>query len=166
MGSRDRDGIAAREVEGPPLRLQVDALHKRLRAQVDALGPRAVVGGVTRAFVEIAAVAVERGLWSLEFSFDEDDSRVALLEARFGNGPVAERAGAELRGYVVRLLLPKQLPKNTFDGSRASEHLAGVPGDGADRHNLVARFIRALDDLGAYRFIEPLETESVEIELL
>lgn len=149
-------------MDGSSLRLPIEALHTRLRTHIAALGPAPLVGDVTRVVLEVSSLARGDGLWSLEFLFDEDDSRVALLEARFGDGVLAAATGAELRGYVVRLLLPKLLPKNTFDGSTASEHLRAMS---SDRASLVARFVRALDELGAYRFIEQLRTESVETEL-
>lgn len=152
---------------------ELQTLHTRLRERIGALvreGPPApgevrpgrIVGDVTRVFLELSSEADGKGLWSLEFVFDEDDSRVARLEARFGDGIEASRRGVELRGYAVHLLLPKMLPKNTFDGKSASEHLHTVP---SDEKSLIARFVRALDELGAYRFIEPLALESVETEL-
>lgn len=150
-------------MDAVPAHLHVEALCTRLREQIAELRPM-VVGDVMRAFLEVSSHAVAKGLWSLEFAFDEDDGRVAVVEARFGNGLVAARTGVRLRGYEVRLLLPKTLPKYTPDtGSKASEHLLATRTDPDD---LVARFVRSLSSLGAYRLIEPLELESVEVELL
>jgi hypothetical protein len=148
-------------MDGPPARLQVDAMHARLRAELAALvQPR--VRDVMQAFLDVAGLASAKGLWSLEFAFDEDDSRVARLEARFGNGRLAERVGASLRGFEVRILLPKELPKYSHD-AHAFEAPVTLPPDPA---SLVARFIRSLEQLGAYRFIEPLLAEGVETALL
>jgi hypothetical protein len=147
-------------MDGPPNRLQVDAFYARLRDELEALADRRV-GEVTRTFLEVTGTAVAKGLWSLEFAFDEDDSRVARLEALFGNGLLAARTGARLRGFEVRLLLPKELPKYSLDGH--AECRLERP---ADATNLVARFVRSLEELGAYRLIEPLVVEGLETELL
>lgn len=145
----------------PPHQL-VGTLYVRLREELGALQPL-VVGHVMRTFLDVSSHAVARGLWSLEFAFDEDDSRVAVVEARFGDGLRAARTGARLQGYELRILLPKTLPQYTAEtGRNASEHLL-TP---ADPNDLIARFVRSLTALGAYRLIEPLEAESVETELL
>lgn len=143
---------------------RVEGLYMRLRERLAMLRPR-VVGDVMRTFLEVSSAGVAKGLWSLEFGFDEDDGRVAVIGARFGNGVLAARTGAQLPGYEVQLVLPKLLPKVTADagGSKASEHMLGTP---TDPTNLVARFVRSLAELGAYRLIEPLEAEAIEIELL
>jgi hypothetical protein len=136
-------------------------MHARLRGALAALvQPR--VRDVMQAFLDVAGLASAKGLWSLEFAFDEDDSRVARLEARFGNGRLAERVGASLRGFEVRILLPKELPKYSHD-AHAFEAPVTLPPDPA---SLVARFVRSLEQLGAYRFIEPLVAEGVETALL
>lgn len=142
--------------------LTVEALRTRLRARIAALGGEVVVGDVTRAFLEVSSEPADPPVWSLEFMFDEDDSRIACLEARFGDGLAAERAGIELRGYAVRILLPKLLPKATFDRAIPSPHLRAMADE---RESLAARFVRALDELGAYRLIEGLGFRAVDVEL-
>lgn len=147
-------------MDGPPVRLQVDAIHARLRVELAALvQPR--VRDVMQTFLDVTALASAKGLWSLEFAFDEDDSRIARLEARFGNGLLAERTGARLRGFEVLIQLPKDLPKCEI--GHAFEAPVTLPLDPA---SLVARFVRSLAELGAYRFIEPLTVEGIETELL
>lgn len=141
--------------------IHVETLHRRLRARLATLA-KPVAGDVMRVFLEISSVALEKGLWSLEFSFDEDDSRIARLEAQFGDGTLAQQTGGRLEGYAVLLLLPKTLPKYTAAGDEtASEHLLAVRSDPDD---LVARFVRSVATLGAYRLIEALELESIETE--
>ena len=148
-------------MDGPPVRLQVRAIHTRLRLELAALvQPR--VRDVMKTFLDVTGLASTKGLWSLEFAFDEDDSRIARLEARFGNGVLAQRMGADLRGVEVRILLPKELPKYSLEG-HAFEAPVSLPPDPA---SLVARFVRSLADLGAYRFIEPLIAQGVETDLL
>lgn len=144
-------------MEGPSTRLNVESLRQRLRARVATLATDAVIGDATRLFVEAAAEPCTPSIWSLEFQFDEDDSRVACLEARFGNGLV----DPDLRGYSMRILLPKLLPKTTFDRALSSPHLRTIAKDG---ESLVARFVRALDELGAYRLIEGLPFREIAVE--
>lgn len=135
----------------------VEALRTRLRERVAALGTDALVGDMTRVFLEVSSEPADPPVWSLEFQFDEDDSRIACLDARFGNGIV----DPDLRGYSVRILLPKLLPKSTFDNAIPSPHLCALSNEG---ESLVARFVRALNELGAYRSIEPLQFRGVAVE--
>jgi hypothetical protein len=145
-----------------PDRSQVEALHLRLREQLTALRPL-VVADVMRVFLEVSSLASEQGLWSLEFAFDEDDGRVARIEARFWNARVAEPDG-ELRGYAARLVLPRLILVGApVDHSRAAERVWAME---SGYGGLVARFVRALTDLGAYRGIEPVELVSAEAELI
>jgi hypothetical protein len=151
-------------MDGSPLRVALDLVQRRLHERILALGALGplVVGDITRVFLEFAAVQTRDELWSLEFAFDEDDSRVARLEARFGNGILAERLGMTLSGYEVRILLPKVLPKFAHEPS-ASTYLQSMR---SGTHDLVIRFVRALDEMSGYRYIEQLAAESVETELL
>lgn len=148
-------------MDGSPLRVAMDVVHRRLDERIAALGPL-VVGDVTRVFLEFAAVTTRDDLWSLEFAFDEDDSRVARLEARFGNGLLAERLGMTLHGYEARIVLPKELPKYAFR-PEPSAHLQSMR---TGTHDLVMRFVRALDELSGYRYIEGLTADAVETDLL
>ena len=148
-------------MDGSPLRVAMDVVHRRLHERIGAVGPL-VVGDITRVFLEFAAVQTRDDLWSLEFAFDEDDSRIARLEARFGNDLLAERLGMTLHGYEVRILLPKALPKFAHE-PKPSAHLESMR---RGTHDLVTRFVRALDEMSGYRYIEGLTAESVETELL
>ncbi len=144
-----------------PARLHLEALHVRLCRQLADLRPRRVAD-VMRVFLEVSSIASEEGLWSLQFAFDEDDGRIARIEARFvePNGP--DPLEGDLRGYEVHLLLPRVLPPRAQVEGDAPQGLAMMATDGS----LVARFVRALADLGAYRTIEGLEALSAEAHLL
>ncbi len=52
---------------------------------------------VMRVFLEVSSLASKQGLWSLEFVFDEDDGRVARIEARFWDARI--RSAGPLRSY-------------------------------------------------------------------
>jgi hypothetical protein len=143
--------------------LDVEALHWRLCQRIAELR-RPIVADATRVFLEVSSLARERGLWSLEFAFDEDDGRVARIEARFWDPWVATPADGELPGYEVRLVMPKRIPLVTpADRARAAEHVLVMA---AEDGGVVSRFVRALTDLGAYRGIEPVEVLSAEGHLL
>ncbi|MBX3258812.1 MAG: hypothetical protein KIS78_17310 [Labilithrix sp.] len=147
-------------VRVPPSRFEVEALHERLCQRIAELRSL-VVADVTRVFLEVSSLPCARRLWSFEFAFDEDDGRVARLEARFTDRGAPDGAGEDLRGYEVQVLLPRVIPARApADGVRAA-----VPA-GAPAGSLVERFVRALADLGAYRAIEALEARSAEVYLL
>ncbi len=144
------------------MRFDVEALHVRLCERLAELHPR-FVADVMRVFLEVSSLACEQRLWSLEFAFDEDDGRVARLEARFVDLGCPEPSYAPPRGYEVQVLLPKLFPARSASEEEASdEGVAVAAADGS----LVARFVRALSDLGAYRTIEPLEAVSADAYLL
>jgi len=148
----------------PPVRLQVEALHVRLCERIAELHSL-VVADVVRVFLEVSSLPCEQMLWSLEFVFDEDDDRIARLEARFARRGALPASGEDLRGYEVHVLLPKVIPAHApADGIARAATDAPVNASAPD--TLVARFVRALDDLGAYRTIETLEARSAEVYLL
>lgn len=137
----------------------VDELHARLRAQLAATD-LLTVADVRRAFLEVSSLPCDKRLWSLEFGFDEDDGRIARLAATFAERHVAAPTANDLVGYEVHVLLPRILtPGSPQD---ASALLAGGAGFGT-AEGLVARFLRALADLGAYRSIERLLVRSVDV---
>jgi hypothetical protein len=146
-----------------PAHLHIEAIHGRLCRRIAELRPP-VVADVINTFLEVSSLPCVQRLWSLEFAFDEDDGRIALIEARFVDRSGRDPVGGELRGYEVQLLLPKVIPARApADGQSVAEHgLAMAATDGA----LVSRFVRALADLGAYRTIERLEAVTVETCLL
>lgn len=146
-----------------PARLDIEALHVRLCQRIADLHPP-FVADVMRAFLEVSSLPCDQRLWSLEFAFDEDDGRVAHIEARFVDRSARAPFVEGLRGYEVQLLLPRVIPTRApADGEPMAEHgLVMASTDGT----LVSRFVRALADLGAYRTIEPLEARSVEVLLL
>jgi hypothetical protein len=147
----------------PALRLNVEALHTRLRERIAKLHPL-VVTDVMRVFLDVSSLPCERMLWSLEFAFDEDDGRIARIEARFAKRFAPIPSVDELEGYEVQLLLPNVIPARApSDGARATTpapEKAPAPG------SLAARFVRELADLGAYHTIEMLEARSAEVYLL
>lgn len=146
----------------PPPRFDVEALHVRLRERIAELHPL-VVGDVTRVFLEVSSLPCEQRLWSFEFAFDEDDGRIARLEARFAKHGDVSRSAEELHGYEVQLLLPRVIPTRPPEKDvRAARHTS----ENTAPDSLVVRFIRALVDLGAYLAIEKLEARSVEVDLL
>lgn len=151
-------------MEPRPAHLTVEALRARLEQRIASLY-RPVVADVMRVFVEVSLLDCELALWSLEFAFDEDDGRVARFEAQFADWDARDPSTAAVRGYELRVLLPRVIPaRGPIDGVRAAERALDLAGR---RHGtLVARFVRALSDLGAYRTIEPLEALSVEAYLL
>lgn len=149
----------------PPQRSDVEGLREQLCDALAELHPL-VVADVLRAFLEVSARPCEQMLWSLEFAFDEDDSRVARLEARFVDRPVVSPSDDELYGYDVLLLLPRVIPARPSEGALRTE--GGEPARAhEDRtpRSLVARFLRALADLGAYDVIARLEARAVEVQL-
>ncbi|HVH43003.1 MAG TPA: hypothetical protein VM925_11690 [Labilithrix sp.] len=147
----------------PPPRYDVEALHARLRGRIAELRPL-VVADVMRAFLEISSLPCEQMLWSFEFAFDEDDGRIARIEARFTDHDAPTPCDEDLRGYEVELFLPKVIPAHApADGVRAAKR---TPENAAAHGSLVARFIQALADLGAYRTIETLEARAAEVHLL
>ncbi|MBX3198920.1 MAG: hypothetical protein KF894_12375 [Labilithrix sp.] len=144
----------------PPSRLEVEALHERLCQRIAELRSL-VVGDVMRVFLEVSSLPCAQALWSFEFAFDEDDGRIARIEARFAEHGAPAGAGEDLRGYEVHVLLPRLIPAYApSDGVRAATPL------GAPAGSLVERFVRALADLGAYRAIEALEARSADVYLL
>ncbi len=147
----------------PAARVHVEALHVLLRQRIAELH-RPVVADVMRVFLEVSSLASKQGLWSLEFVFDEDDGRVARIEARFWDARIAAPASAELQGYEVRLVMPRVIPVTAPAArKKAADHvLVMASGHGS----LVSRFVVALTDLGSYRGIEPIEPLSVEAHLL
>ena len=58
----------------------------------------------------MSALAREHGLWSLEFAFDEDDGRIARIEARFWDPRIATPADGALPGYELQLVIPARIP--------------------------------------------------------
>lgn len=150
-------------MEPLPARFELEALHARLCQRITALRP-AIVGQVMQTFLEVSSLPCERRLWSLEFAFDEDDGRVARIEARFAEPGISDPTNGVLRGYEVELLLPRLIPAR---GPASREPVAGYAlAMAASDGTLVSRFLRGLADLGAYRTIEPLEALSVEPLLL
>lgn len=149
-------------MDDTPTRLDVEALHVRLCERLAELHPP-VVAEVMRVFLEVSTLPCEDRLWSLEFAFDEDDGRIARLEARFVDREARDPSFAPSRGYEVHVLLPKVIPARApVDEEDTEQGVAVAAADGS----LVARFVRALTDLGAYRTIEPLEAVSADVLLL
>jgi len=142
--------------------VRIDALRARLLGRFAELD-RPLTSDVMRVFLEVSGSASEDGLWSLAFAIDDDDGRIARLEARFWLDPDAP-PDAELPGYEVRLTLPRILPVCTPAARKAAaqrvQEVSG-PDDG-----LVARFVRALADLGEYRAVEPVTVLVIDVDLL
>ncbi len=147
----------------PAQRFDVEALHVRLCERIAELHPL-IVADVMRVFLEVSSLPCELMLWSFEFAFDEDDGRIARLEARFAKRGAPPRSTDDLPGYEVQVLLPKVIPAHPpADGVRAA---TSAPENAPAPGSLVARFVQALADLGAYRTIETLEARSAEVYLL
>lgn len=160
-----------------PTLFDVETLHVRLRERLVELRPL-VVAEVMRAFLEVSTLPCEKMLWSLEFAFDEDDGRIARLEARFAepsvtyppawqgaasHGEYGDFTKTDLVGYEVHVLLPHVIPSRpNADALRAAKEGA----ESLPEHGLVERFVRAYAELGAYRAIEPLVARSAEVYLL
>lgn len=137
----------------------VSSLQDCLRDRLAVTDPLTVTR-VMRAFLEVAVLPCDRKLWSLEFGFDEDDSRVARLEARYAPRHVGDPQPDDLLGYEVHVLLPRILPpRPAEDIGPMSEVASGAP----TAEKLVARFLVALGDLGSYRTIERLVARSVTV---
>jgi hypothetical protein len=150
-------------MEPLPAPLDVEALHVRLAERIAELH-RPVVADVMRVFLEVSSLARDKGLWSLEFAFDEDDGQVARIEARFCDPRVEDPIASELRGYEVRLVMPRVIPLLApADRKKAAEHVLVMA---AGHGSLVSRFVAALTDLGAYRGVEPVAVLSAEAHLL
>ena len=145
----------------PPKRFDVDALHVRLCERIAELHPL-IVADVVRVFLEVSSLPCEQMPWSLEFAFDEDDSRIARVEARFASDPtLAIAAPEELPGYEVQLLLPKVFPsRSPAENMRTASY---APAKTGTRDSLVERFTHALAELGAYHTIETFEVLSAEV---
>ena len=147
----------------PAARFHAEALHSLLCQRIAQLH-RPVVADVMGVFLEVSSLAREQGLWSLEFAFDEDDGRIARVEARLWDPRDPAPVDGELPGYEVLLALPRLIPVTSLeDRNKAADHLLMLA---AGHDGLVARFVRALTDLGAYRGIEPIEALSAEAHLL
>lgn len=144
------------------VRLDVDALYARLCERLAELRPKPVAA-VLEAFLEVSTLPGEQRLWSLEFAFDEDDGRIARLEARFADHGTTRPDVDTLHGYEVQMVLPRVLPPRPAGRGDESE-AATAGGGGGDA--LLARFERAMADLGAYRTIEAIELVSAEVYLL
>ncbi len=148
-------------LEAPPF-LEVKALHERLAERVGTLRPL-IVGDVLRVFLEVSSLPCEQTLWSLEFAFDEDDSRVARFEARFARRGDPIRPSDEQEGYEVSVHLPRVFPARM---PAAEGHAKLQAPAEAAAGTLVSRFVRALEELGAYRTLERLEVGSADVDLL
>jgi len=160
-------------------RPSIETLHARLCERLAELHPP-IVGEVMRHFLEVSSLECELMLWSLEFAFDEDDARVARIEARFVGRDDPNPFREDLPGYAVHVGLPRlipSLPRAEREGT--SSDAAGEPrpvepaahagpafATGADDRTLVARFLRVLADMGAYRTIEPLAARAADVHLL
>jgi hypothetical protein len=151
------------EALAPPPFVSIKELHERLCERIAAIHPL-VVGDVLRAFVDVSSLPCELTLWSLEFAFDEDDSRIARFEARFVKHGEPLRPSEEQAGYEVNVHLPRVLPPRPPGGGDGHAKLQ-APAD-ATPGSLVTRFLTALDELGAYRTIERLEVNAAEVYLL
>lgn len=143
----------------PPALLELEALEACLRERLAAPGPLTVTD-VLRAFLHVLTLPCVRRLWSLEFAFDEHDGRVARLAATFAARDVRAPRPDELLGYEVHLLLPMILSLPATEDAGA---VLDVTGDASTAEGLVASFLRALADLGAYRSIERLVVRSAEV---
>lgn len=150
--------------ERPP-RIDLGALHALLRERLGALEPPPVAEA-TRHFLEVTALPCELMLWSLEFAFDEDDARVARLEARFVEHGAVDPFRDDLPGVAVYLLLPRVLPPPPPHDPSEDDASAAHAVATAEGPSLVARFVRALADLGAYRTIEAVVVRGVDVHRL
>lgn len=149
-----------------PAQLDVEGLHLRLCERITGLRSL-VVADVMRVFLEVSSLPCEKVLWSFEFAFDEDDSRIARLEARFAKRGASSPSDEELTGYEVHVHLPKVLPvlpaRPPADVVRAAIR---APEGAAAKGSLVARFVHALGDLGAYQAIATIEARAAEVYLV
>lgn len=145
-----------------PAPSSVEALHTRLEARIVDLQPLHVAH-VMRAFLEVAALPCTHRLASLEFAFDEDEGRIARIEARFAEKGILDPFQPLDRGYEAEIHLPRIIPTRPPDDDQAvmRVHTASTSDE-----RLVARFVRALADLGAYRNIEPVVAVAVHTNLL
>jgi len=147
----------------PPARLDVEALHEHLRERIAEVHPL-IVADVVRVFLEVSLLPCKQMLWSFEFAFDEDDGRIARVEARFATPGAPSVSEMDLPGYEVQVLLPNVIPAHApTDHVRAATHPLAVA---SAQSSLVARFTHALAELGAYRTIEMLEARSAVVYLL
>lgn len=140
----------------------VETLHAQLRARMVELRPLVVVD-VMQLFLEVSSSPCKEKLASLEFAFDEDEGRLARIEARFVRRGSRDGLDGDPIGYQVELLLPRLIPvRSPADGEASTHVLATAAREGS----LVARFVRALADLGAYRAIEALVVLEADVHLL
>lgn len=150
----------------PPAPSSVEALHARLAARLVDLRPLHVAH-VMRAVLDISALPCTHRLGSLEFGFDEDEGRIARIEARFAERGVRDPFQPMDLGYEVEIQLPRIIPTRMADDGEQGDHaVMRVHSASSSDGSLVARFVRALADLGAYRNIEPVVALSVETNLL
>lgn len=142
--------------------LDVAALHERLRARLAELSAP-VVADVLRVFLEVSQLPCTGRLWSLEFAFDEDEGRIARLEARFAKRDLSDEDLDDLPRYEVQILLPKLIPPYDQGGGGAA--ITGAPESEMTPSGLVRRFLAALAEMGAFRAIEGLEARSANVYL-
>lgn len=144
--------------------LDVAALHERLRERLAELSAP-VVSDVLRVFLEVSQLPCTGRLWSLEFAFDEDEGRIARLEARFAKRDLSDENLDDLPRYEVQILLPKFLPP--YDQGQGGTAITGAPDAETETDTapggLVQRFLAALADMGAFRVIEGLEVRSANV---
>jgi hypothetical protein len=133
-------------------RMDPGGLFTQLREELAVL-ERRTVAEVLRVFLEVSSRPCAARLQSLAFAFDDDSGRVAHLEARF-DGPDPDA----LPGIEVDLTLPRLLPRGSgrIDSAMAAAYALTST-------SLVARFERAIADLGAYRSIENVELVAVDV---
>lgn len=148
----------------PAARLDIQGLQVMLAQRIAALGQPVVVADAMRVFLEVSSLASERGLWSLEFAFDEEDARTAVMQARFWDSADPAPAAAELPGYEVQLAMPRLIPVTSVAArQKAADHVRVLA---SARGALVTRFITALNDLGAYRTVEAVLASSADVHRL
>ena len=151
-------------MDGAPLpTFDVETLHARLRERLGELRPLTVVE-ILRVFLEVSSLPCASRLWSLAFAFDEDDGRIARLEARYARHDAQGDDLDDLRGIEVQVLLPKFIPR--YDGNDEGAVLQQGPDRDLAPGSLVLRFLAALADLGAYRAIEAIEAREATPFLL
>lgn len=147
-----------------PVRPNVETLHAHLCERLAELRPL-VVSEVMRTFLEVSTLDCELQLWSLAFAFDEDDGRVAHIEAQFADWNARAPSEDGLRGYEIQVLLPRVLRTGAAPVVDATTEPA-LSLTGEDRKTLSSRFVRALADLGSYRSIEGIEAVAADAVLL
>ena len=147
-------------MDGVPHALfDVEELQACLRERLAP--PRALaVTDVLAAFLHVLALPCDRRLWSLEFAFDEDDGRVARLVAMFAERSVPAPEPEDLVGYEVHILLPGVLAPRSVEDIGA---VLDVAGSATTAEGLVASFLGALAELGAYRTIERITVRSADV---